>query len=110
MTNLFKKKFIKVPHLSIRSFLIEIGRNAYVDWILILGISALVSLCLVIGGVFLYWQISTGNYKTKSEIKPLEKKVIDVKGLNAITARFNSRKDAFEQAKKVYSGYADPSK
>ncbi len=108
--SLFKKKFMKVPHLSIFSAFREIGRNAYVDWICILIISIFSSVILIMGGVYLYWQISTGNYSFDGKTDSIQKKIFDIDKLNSVIERFNSRDEMYLQAKKGYNGPADPSK
>ncbi|MDQ5893635.1 MAG: hypothetical protein QG640_647 [Patescibacteria group bacterium] len=108
MTNLFKKKFIRVPHLSAGSALKEIGRNAFVDWILILIVTTVTAAALIGGGVYLYWQISSGNFKV-AENTQLVEKIFDKDELDSLITRFETRNEASAQIRKGYKGPTDPS-
>lgn len=109
MTNLFKKKFIRVPHLSAGNAFKEIGRNAFVDWILVLAISFSVGLGLVAGGAHLYWRIASGAFEV-TEPADLSKKTFDREDLTLLTERFQAREDMSIQIRKGYRGPPDPSR
>ncbi|MEK7463705.1 MAG: hypothetical protein AAB610_01115 [Patescibacteria group bacterium] len=108
MTNLFKKKFMRVPHLSTRNAFREIGRNAFVDWIIVLTATIIVAGALIAGGVHLYWQISSGNFKVAETAESTDK-IFDKGELDSLIGRFQSRENASLQVKKGYKGLADPS-
>lgn len=110
MATIFKKKFIRVPNLHLGGAVKEIGRNAFVDWILVLVVSFIVALLLALGGVYLYWQISSGNFKGTDKAVTNSKKVFDEKELVNMIALFAAKEDATAQIKKGYSGPPDPSK
>ncbi len=110
MANLFKKKFMKVPNLSLLSSFREIGRNAYVDWIIILILFSLLSLSLAISGLYLYWEISTGNYENSTVAQKNDEKIFNNKDLDDVLMRFDIKKDLSNKLKAGYAGPADPSK
>lgn len=108
MTNLFKKKFIRVPHLSTQNAFREIGRNAFVDWLLILILSVIVGGAFVAGGVYLYWQITTGNFKV-ADVSELSASTFSKDDLTSLTNHFQAREDMNAQIKRGYRGPVDPS-
>lgn len=108
MTSFFKQNFLKVPHIHTTNVFKEIGRNAYVDWLFILILNVLVAITLIIGGVYLYWQVSTGNF-TKEEVEfKKEEKTFDQKQLDTVINRFKTKELNTEKAKAGYSGPSDP--
>lgn len=110
MTNLFKQKFMKVPNLTVFSSIKEIGRNAYVDWIIILITSTVIMFALFIGGLYLYWEITTGNYEGAYTEEKKDEKIIDINRMDAILSAFQIRSDITQKNKQRYSGPTDPSK
>lgn len=110
MNNIFKKKFMKVPNLNLASALHEIGRNAYVDWMLILILCVFVFISLSITGAYLYWQISTGNLTNASSNVSISKKSVENKELENIINIFNAKKETFDINVKNKTIYKDPSK
>jgi hypothetical protein len=108
MTTLFKQKFINVPHIHTTNVFKEIGRNAYVDWLFILVLNASIALVLIIGGAYLYWQVSTGNFASKEEDFKKEEKIFDQKQLDNVINRFRTKELNREKAKAGYSGPSDP--
>ncbi len=107
--SLFTKQFIKVPHLTFLSSFKEIGRNAFVDWLFILIVNTIIAICLIIGGYYLYWQISSGNFKSQEVVQKTDENIFDQKGLQDVTDLFRGREDMSRQAKMGYRGPADPS-
>ena len=108
MTTLFKQKFLNVPHIHTTNVFKEIGRNAYVDWLFILILNVSVAIILIMGGAYLYWQVSTGNFTTKEENVKKEEKVFDQKQLENVISRFKIKELNREKAKAGYSGPSDP--
>lgn len=86
----------------------EIGRNAFVDWILVLVVSGIVGIGLIAGGVYLYWQITTGNFKSEPVDEKIEK-AFDKQELISLIKYFELREETSIQIKKGYKGPADPS-
>ena len=108
METLFKKKFMRVPHMPMAHAFREMGRNAFVDWILILVVSIVVGAALVAGGVYLYWQITSGNFKA-AEGPATADKVFDKEDLTTLIERFEIRETESSQIRKGYGGPSDPS-
>lgn len=108
MENLFKKKFMRVPHLSFGGALREVGRNAFTDWILILIASVVIGGVLITGGAYLYLQVTSGNFKP-TENTTAVKKIFDKSELTSIIEQFKVHEDASLQIRKGYRGPADPS-
>ncbi len=104
----FKKKFMRVPHMPMAHAFREMGRNAFVDWILILIVSLVVGGVLVAGGVHLYWQITSGNFKS-ADSPAVTDKVFNKDDLTSITDSYKLREDESAQVRKGYRGPADPS-
>lgn len=87
----------------------EIGRNAFVDWLLILIVNAFIIVALVLGGAYLYWQISTGNFINSQTVNKTEVKNFDEKDLNEVVDEFKVKEDNTTQIKYGYRGISDPS-
>jgi len=109
MTNLFKQKFMKVPNLSIGHAFREVGRNAFVDWILILLVNFLVILILMSFGAYLYWQISTGKFVSTEPASEQKGIVFNEKDLKMVINKFENRENNTAQIKRGYRGPGDPS-
>lgn len=108
MSNLFKKKFMRVPSMGILESLKQIGRNAYVDWVVILFISIVVLGALIYNGFTLYTQISSGNFQVSDVGVVVQDKTFNEKDLNSIKTLYQNKKDTTEQIKKGYRGSIDP--
>lgn len=100
---------MRVPHFPGGKAFKEIGRNAYVDWIVVLIASFITFFVLVGGGVHLYWKISSGNFKI-AEVKTQQEKIFDKEELDALVKHFQIREEMSVQIKKGYRGPADPSR
>ncbi len=109
MTNLFKKKYLQVPHISIANAIREIGRNSFVDWILILIISLILIIIFITNSFYLYRAVTSGKIKSTDIINPSSEKVFDPKDLSSIINHFNTKEEVSIQAKKGYIGPGDPS-
>lgn len=107
--NLFKKKYMRVPSMRFTHAFREIGRNAFVDWLLILLVNTFVIVLSLLGGAYLYWQISTGNFVNSQTINKTETKNFDEKELNDVVKTFKVKEDNTTQIKYGYRGVSDPS-
>jgi hypothetical protein len=106
---LFTKKFLKVPNIKFLSMFREIGRNAFVDWLIILIVNVSVALVLMMGGLYLYWQVSTGNVTVYHSPAKVNKKIFDIKDLERVINLYQAKVDNSDQAKMGYRGPSDPS-
>ncbi len=109
MTNLFKKKFIRVPNMAFGNVFKEIGRNAFVDWAVILIIISIITVSLITVSIYLYIQITNGTYKGTKKIQPLSQKIFDKGQLTSIINLYQSKQDNSIQIMKGYRGTLDPS-
>lgn len=109
MTNIFKKNFMKVPNIPVKKLFQEVGRNAFVDWILILLVNVSTAIVLVLGGVYLYWLISSGNFRVNTATEAKEEGIFDMKSFNTVLKEIENREDNSERIKMGYRGPSDPS-
>lgn len=109
MTTLFKKKYMRVPHLSLSRTIKEMGNNPFVDWIGVLAITATISVFLIAGGVYLYWQVTTGVIQSSDDTSLDASKKFDQKSLTSAIDHIEEKEAASSQAKRGYSGPPDPS-
>jgi len=87
----------------------EIGRNAYVDWLVILLVTTIVIVCLAIGGVYLYNAVVKGEVKGQEGAAPLPAIRFDEKALSKVMIEFDARGEASKKALTGYTGIGDPS-
>ena len=109
MANLFSKKFMKVPNIPFNHAFREMGRNAFVDWILILIFNFVVLSAMLVYGFYLYWQISTGQFVSADQNATKDEKVFSPKDLENVTNIFQAREDNSSLIKRGYRGPSDPS-
>jgi hypothetical protein len=109
MATLFKKNFMKVPSITFFKSFNEIGRNAFVDWLLILILNAIVVTTLISGGVYLYLQISTGKFVGSASQDKVDTTLFDQKGLDGITDSLGNKKQNVLEMKNGYAETVDPS-
>lgn len=106
--NLFKQKFVRVPHLSAVDSLRETSRNPFVDWILILILSLLIVITLVINGVVLYDRVISGDIQGKEVFNDNTIKTFDKNDLKLIINKVNNREELLMQAKRGYTDSINP--
>lgn len=109
MSTLFKKKYMRVPSLSLSRTVGEIGKNPFVDWILVLAITVSFAIILILGGVYLYWQVTTGVIQAPSDPSLTASRKFDQKSLSGAIDRMEAKEAATAAAKRGYSGAPDPS-
>ena len=100
---------MKVPHIPFSSMFREIGRNAFVDWLLILVLNTIIVLALALGGIYLYWQISIENFTSSFSVNKKEDKIFNEKNLSDVIDYFQVREDNSKLIKGGYRGIGDPS-
>lgn len=105
----FNKKYDSVPNLSVYSSIREIGRNPFVDWLLILIISSICTVVSVYGGVFLYKEVAIGNMQNSTSTKKSVSKIFDKKELNSIIKLSDLKSEIQAQVKKGFGTVKDPS-
>lgn len=109
MNNLFTKRFMKVPKIPLTHMFREMGRNAFVDWVLILIFNFIVLIAVLAYGFYLYWQISSGKFVAVEQESAKEEKIFNKKDLDSVINMFESREDSSELIKRGYRGPSDPS-
>lgn len=109
MSNLFKKKYLRVPHLSFSNAIREAGRNPFVDWIIILIVSIVLTIIFILVSLQLYRSVISGDIKSTDAVVVPTIKTFDREELSSVINRFNSKEATSVQVKKGYVGPADPS-
>lgn len=109
MATLFTQRFMKVPKIPFLKSFNEIGRNAFVDWILILILNVSIAIILIIGGLYLYWEISTGKFVGSDVETKADTTVFDQKGLESITKSLDQKKQNIQEIRGGYTETRDPS-
>ncbi len=89
--NLFKQKFLRVPHLSILASLRESTKNPFVDWILILIISGVIVLLLIINSINLHKKVVNGEIQSSENTNLNSPKIFDQNELKSIISKFDSK-------------------
>lgn len=106
--NSIKKKFVKIPDLSVFESLREIGRNPFVDWMIILLISATVAVLMTLGGINLYIRVASGDIRSSDAANSSSVKIFNKKDLTETISQFDMKKTLELQVKRGYSGPSDP--
>lgn len=99
---------MKVPKIPLMHMFREMGRNAFVDWILILIFNFTVLGVLLVYGFYLYWQISSGQFVAVDPETTKEEKVFNQKDLNDVINLFEAREENSTLIKRGYRGPSDP--
>lgn len=102
-------KYIQVPNLSFSRALKEMGRNSFVDWIVIMFLSLTVALVLVAGSAYLYFAVTKGNIRFTAAPASEETATFDDSKLVTTISVFNQKAAVTDQAKRAFTGISDPS-
>ncbi len=86
----------------------EIGRNVYIDWIIILFFVAITTTALAFGGIYLYNAVTKGDIQGGNGTNSLGNK-LDTNILSLVVSDFSSRADVTKRVGAGYSGPRDPS-
>ena len=100
---------MRTPNLSFAKAVKEIGRDAYVDWIIILFLSVIIGVVLVSGGVYLYYAVTKGSIHGSDIPETSAPKSFNKDDLYQITSSFSARENVSSQIKKGSAGISDPS-
>ncbi len=104
------KKYVPVPNLSFSRALKEMGRNSYVDWIVIIFLSFTVAVVLVGGSSYLYFAVTRGNIRFTTTPDPeAAASSFDERKLVEVISTFDQKNAVTEQAKRAFTGITDPS-
>lgn len=87
----------------------EIGRNAFVDWLVILFLSLFVGVVLIAGSAYLYVAVTKGNIKYVTTSEDGAREVFSNKNFRDIIETYKKKDERSEQARRGFSGIADPS-
>ena len=87
----------------------EIGHNPYIDWILIISLSCIVTIVLALSGIYLYNAVTKGDIQRSSLASPNVKKDFDTKVLSSIIKALSQKEDIIKKTKIGYTGSVDPS-
>lgn len=104
------KKYIPVPDLSFSRALKEMGRNSYVDWIVIIFLSFIVTAILIAGSTYLYFAVTKGNIRFTTVSDPeATASSFDERKLMEVISAFDQKNAVADQAKRAFTGISDPS-
>jgi hypothetical protein len=106
--NLFKQKFVKVPHLSILDCINETSRNPFVDWIWILITTCVIIVGFIYSSIILYERVVSGDIQSSDVGNTTSVKIFDQKELKVITDKFNNKEIIRLQIIKTYNGPSNP--
>ncbi len=109
MSFLHFKKNITLSKVSPKKPFREIGRNAYVDWIVIIFISFITALVLGGAAVMLYFKITQGGLGDVSDTNVHASKTLKKNDLMGVINMYNKKVEKSDEAKKGYSETTDPS-
>ena len=87
----------------------EGGRNAHVDWIVILFLSIVLTIILVINGIYLLKRINEGDIKGSGLRVATTTEVFDAKSLDYIIEKFKIKEATYITIKRSYQTVSDPS-
>lgn len=99
----------KVTNMAITKILKEIGRNAHIDWIVVICLSVSTAIGLAIAGFYLYNAVVTGSLNKDEQIPVVSAPKFDVKAISTAVHSFKQREEATKRAKVGYKGFPDPS-
>ena len=105
----FFNKHTHVSNASYTRFFKEIGRNTYVDWILIIVLSFIVAVILALGSVSLYSSVTKGNIKGANVKVAESPDIFSTTDLSNLIRTFDQKAAKTTEAEKGYVGGADPS-
>jgi hypothetical protein len=100
---------LKIQRIIMKGPIREGGRNAYVDWIIILFLSIILTVILIINGIYLFSRINNGEIKGEGLKIATTTEVIDIKGMDYIIEKINTKEALLNTAKKSFQTVLDPS-
>lgn len=86
----------------------EIGKNPYIDWIIILFLSIMTILALAIVGAYLYNAVTKGDIKADSSSGIDSASAFKRNDLSKVIDYYSKKDQAREDAKAGYKGFKDP--
>ena len=92
-----------------RSIFSRVGRDPYIDWILIVSISFVTVLTLVSLSLFRYLSFDDRLKREVSSAKMKTATDIDTKSLDIVLKKLDNRANVREELLRSYSGPGDPS-
>lgn len=88
----------------------EGGRNPYIDWVVIIFISAVIFASLVISGISLYDMVRSGEIKAIGEASNTKLKTFNQKDLKFIIEKYNIKNENTTIIKTNFKTVPDPAK
>ena len=110
--NLLKKTSIgtdKIKSNVILGRLRRIGREPFIDWVLMLTVSSILVIILVWMSYFKYIDFNNSLNEQISVTHPKSENLIDTKALDNILEMYNSRARTMDMLRRGYAGPGDPS-
>ncbi len=102
----FVKKFHVIPH---HRHLDKYARvDPYRHWMWIVLTSTIMSLVVVAFSVFMYYQITHGNFFATTEGETRSTQTVDKERLQTAISFFESKRERFDQERATPSTFIDP--
>ena len=102
-------KNIHLPSLGLGKAIKEIGRNAYVDWVIISLVFILIAGLSVAFGVKVYYDMINGKLGEKQSDSSVTTKDFNIKDFEIVTKKLEAKAINRERVKSGYIGLRDPS-
>lgn len=109
MDNHLSKNHLATSSLSFSRAMKEVGRNSYIDWLMIISITVIVIVVLAIGSTYLYFAVTQGRIQYTVSTSSGDAISFDSKVLAETIKIFDAKASKSEQATRGFSGITDPS-
>lgn len=106
MNNKFKN--IHLPSMGFGKAIKEIGRNAYVDWVIICLVFIFLTAISVVFGVKVYYDMINGKLGDKQFDSSVTTKDFNIKDFELVTKKLEDKALNREKVKNTYNGLRDP--
>jgi hypothetical protein len=87
----------------------KIGRDARVDWVVVLSLSAATAIALAIGGLSLYNAVVKGDIQGKPKNGTSASSKFNEKSISGVIGDFDKRVEMSNEARAGHAGVGDPS-
>lgn len=95
--------------LKERSIPSLIGNDAYVDWVVMIIVSIIVSIVFIYFGISTYYGVEEKINEQNQKFVPVSKEAVDTKALDRVLGEFENRANAEKNLDGGYNASHDPS-